>query len=119
MAPWDLGDDTGGHRAFVGLGVFTPANPPLVPTLGAGGAYRLAILQGISYILGMCPAGAVGAGIDAPSIAPVVEAATGMGLTPDDLEGLAHRLVAETLGLGPPREARESPVERELRGMFA
>jgi aldehyde:ferredoxin oxidoreductase len=116
---WDLGDGTGGHQAFVDLGVFTPANPPLVPTEGAEGAYRLAILQGISYILGMCPAGAVGAGIDAPSIAPVVEVATGLGLTPDDLEGLAHRLVAETLVLNPSPEEGVSPLEMELRRMFS
>ncbi|NIP33866.1 MAG: hypothetical protein GWO00_03765, partial [Gemmatimonadetes bacterium] len=83
MHCWDLGDESGGHQAFVRLGVFTPANPPLVPTEGATGAYRLLVLQGISYILGMCPAGAVGAGIEATSIAPVVEAATGKGLGAD------------------------------------
>ncbi|UCC92798.1 MAG: hypothetical protein JSW25_09070, partial [Thermoplasmata archaeon] len=119
MACWDLGDDTGAHQAFVDLGVFTPANPPLVPTSGAQGAYRLTILQGISYILGMCPAGAVGAGIDADSIAPVMEVATGLGLTPEDLEGLAHRLVTETLALNPGTEGRTSPVSDELRGMFS
>ncbi len=119
MACWDLGDEVGGHRAFVGLGVFTPANPPMVPAFDAEGAYRLLILQGISYILGMCPAGAVGAGIDAASISPVVEAASGLGLTPEDLEGLAHHLVAETLRLGPKEPGTPPPVEGELRGMFA
>jgi hypothetical protein len=119
MARWDLGDEAGGHRAFVDLGVFTPANPPMVPAFDAEGARRLLVLQGISYILGMCPAGAVGAGVDAPSIAPVVEAAGGLGLTPDDLEGLARRLVAETLELaGAPGEP-PSPLEAELRRMFA
>jgi aldehyde:ferredoxin oxidoreductase len=118
IASWDLDDDTGGHRAFAGLGVFTSANPPLVPTRGAQGAYRLAILQGLFYILGMCPAGAVGAGIDAKSIAPVMEAATGMGLSPDDLEMLAHRLVVETLALGPEPQSIPDPVDLELRRMF-
>jgi len=118
MACWDLGDDSGGHQAFVGLGVFTPANPPLVPTEGVEGAYRLLVLQGISYILGMCPAGAVGAGVDAPSIAPVVEAATGCGLSADDLEALAHRLVTETLELGPAPDENASPIQQELRRRF-
>jgi hypothetical protein len=118
MACWDLGDEGGGHRAFVDLGVFTPANPPMVPAFDAEGAYRLLILQGISYILGMCPAGAVGAGIDAPSVAPVVEAAAGLGLLPEDLEALAHRLVAETLELGGARGPPPQPVEAELRRMF-
>ena len=118
MACWDLGDESGGHQAFVGTGVFTPANPPLVPTEGAEGAYRLLVLQGISYILGMCPAGAVGAGIDARSIAPVVEAATGLGLTADDLEALAHRLVVETLELSLAPGESVSPVERDLRRRF-
>ena len=119
MAYWDLGDDTGGHQAFVALGVLTPANPPLVPTEGTDGAERLLVLQGLAYILGMCPAGAVSAGVDAPSIAPVVEAATGMGLSPEDLEGMARRLVSETLELGPAPEARATPVELELRRRFA
>lgn len=119
MARWDLGDDTGGHQAFVGLGVFTPANPPMVPTEGVDGAERLLVLQGLAYILGMCPAGAVEAGIDAPSIAPVVEAATGMGLFPGDLEDLARRLVSETLELGPAPDATADPAQRELRRRFA
>ena len=118
MACWDLGDDTGGHQAFVALGVFTPANPPLVPTEGADGAEGLLVLQGLSYILGMCPAGAVGAGVDASSIAPVVEAATGMGLSPGDLEDLARRLVSETLELGPATDATRDPVPQELRRRF-
>ncbi len=119
MACWDLGDRTGAHQAFVGLGVFTPANPPQVPTEGVEGAYRLLILQGLFYILGMCPAGAVGAGIDTPSIVPVVQAATGLSLSANDLETLAHRLVAETLELGPAPDATASPVELELRRRFA
>jgi aldehyde:ferredoxin oxidoreductase len=118
MACWDLGDGTGGHQAFVGLGVLTPANPPLVPCEGAEGAYHLAILQGISYILGLCPAGAVGAGMDGPSIAPVVEVATGLGLSAEDLEGLAHRLIAETMALNPSPSGTASAVELELRRMF-
>lgn len=119
MPGWDLGDGSGGHEAFCRLGVLTPANPPLVPAEGARGAYRLLVLQGMCYVLGLCPAGAVGAGIDAPSVAPVVEAATGLGLGPEDLEGLAHRLVAETLATGRPPGPDASPVELELRGMFA
>jgi hypothetical protein len=118
MTPWDLGDTTGAHQAFVGLGVLTPANPPQVPAEGAEGAYRLLILQGICYVLGLCPVGAMGAGIDAPSISPVVETATGMDLTPEGLEGLAHRLISETLEMGPPAGEAASPVEGELRGMF-
>jgi hypothetical protein len=119
MHCWDLGDDTGGHRAFTDLGVFTPANPPLVPTHGVEGAYRLLVLQGIAYILGMCPAGAVGAGIDGPAIAPVVRTATGRQLSAEDLEALAHRLVAETLALGPEVGDSASTQEAELRRRFA
>ena len=100
MVPWDLGDATGAHEAFVDLGVFTPANPPLVPTSGLDGAENLLVQQGLAYILGLCPAGSVGAGIDAPAIVEVVEVATGLGLTASDLEGLARRLVTETIALG-------------------
>lgn len=119
MSGWDLGDASGGHDAFVGLGVLTPANPPLVPTEGVDGAERLLILQGLSYILGLCPAGAVGAGIDANCIAGVVEVATGHGLSAEDLEMLARQLVKETLALNPAPGADEPPQLTELRRRFA
>jgi hypothetical protein len=118
MACWDLGDLTGGHEAFVGMGVFTSANPPLVPTEGIEGAHRLLVLQGLCYILGLCPAGAVGAGIDASSIAPVVEAASGQGLSANDLETLAERLVTETLELGPSTPTNGPSSVQELRRRF-
>ncbi len=120
MQNWDLGDATGGHDAFVAMGVLTPANPPQVPTCGVDGAEGLLLLQGLAYILGMCPAGAVGAGIDAPSIAPVVEAATGLGLSAGDLEGLARRLVSETMATAAgPGPAGAPPAAAELRRRFA
>jgi aldehyde:ferredoxin oxidoreductase len=116
MVGWDLGDESGGHRAFVELGAFTPANPPLVPTVGLDGAERLLELQGLAYILGLCPAGAVGAGIDAAAIAGVVEAATGLGLSAEDLDGLSRRLVRETVAMGP---GSLPDGAAQLRGRFA
>lgn len=119
MVGWDLGDDTGGHDAFVGLGVFTPANPPLVPTLGVEGAEGLLVLQGLAYILGLCPSGSVGAGMDADALEEVVEAATGLGLSASALEDRSRRLVRETLAMGPDT-ARDGPATlAELRGRFA
>jgi hypothetical protein len=61
----------------------------------------------------------VGAGIDAAAIVEVVEAATGMGLSADQLEGLARRLVSETLELGPGPGEGATNVEMELRRRFA
>jgi aldehyde:ferredoxin oxidoreductase len=115
MVPWHLGDATGGHDAFVDLGVFTPANPPQVPTRGLDGAENLLVQQGLAYILGLCPAGAVGAGIDAKAVAEVTEAATGLGLSAPDLEGLARRLVAETIALSP---TAPTGTAGELAGRF-
>ena len=118
MVPWALGDDTGGHRAFNELGVFTPANPPLIPVRGVDGAEGLLVHQGLAYVLGMCPAGAVGAGIDARSLVAVVRAATGLDLAASDLDTLAARLVRETLALGPGLPPDASQVTKDLRERF-
>ena len=119
MMAWELGDGTGCHEAFVHLGIFTPANPPLVPAGCVDDLEHLLVLQALAYVLGLCPAGSVGAGIDAPCVEEVVRVATGHGLSASELEGLARRLVKETLALQPSRGAGGSPIADELRGRFA
>jgi aldehyde:ferredoxin oxidoreductase len=119
MMAWDLGDGTGCHEAFARLAVFTTANPPLVPADCVDELEHLLVLQALAYILGLCPAGSVGAGIDAPCIEEVVRVSTGQGLSASELEGLARRLVRETLALQPSPGTEGGPIADELRGRFA
>jgi hypothetical protein len=105
--------------AFAELGVFTTANPPLIPTDGVEGAGNLLVQQGLAYILGMCPAGAVGAGITPAAVEEVVEVSTGLGLSAEDLEALARTLVSETLALGPRPSGDASEVTLELLRRFS
>jgi aldehyde:ferredoxin oxidoreductase len=118
MMRWDLGDSTGAHDAFLDLGVFTPANPPAALYEGVEGAERLAIQQGIAYIIGLCPAAAVDSGIDSAAIEEVLEAATGLGLAAADIDDLASSLIRETIALQPTGPKALTPFGKELRGRF-
>jgi len=118
MVGWELGDPTGAHEAFLGLGAFTPANPPAGPYEGVDGAEAMALQQGLAYVLGLDPAGAMASGLGAADLAEVVEAATGLDLDAAALDALSRRLVRETLAeRGPAAGGLPGPAA-ELGGRF-